>query len=394
MRVIKSILVLLCALFLAGHATAGSPGKNYSVAFSGAINGAGNVVVSAKFTNLAPPGSGASQISSASVSLGAGNPLKIFSGSSPTGVPAIISNDGSTASFYGLGPILGGQSATVTVTVSSCGEVLWDSAANTGTQLNGQPLTRDPGSTLGTSIACGTLACNPNPTAVQVPVFTALGQPLTDETSPQFVEILRGPYNSNGVCSTGLNFFVTNQLPAKARVHWPMNDDNGLHAVFAYTMNLPSNARPDVAWIDIGGLPSPFPVQDCTTTQLPAPYGVLNAKLTANKNQFNLDSTGFGSPPALQSYIVIDTEWMQVTDVQGNQVTVSRTNSLVNPAVVHAKGAFVMSTPAQPILTTVGPYSAGTLGLICMAGPPTGPNANGTYTFTFIDIGDGTILPR
>jgi hypothetical protein len=122
---------------------------------------------------------------------------------------------------------------------------------------------------------------------------------------------------------------------------------------------------------------------------------VLTAKLNANKNQFNIDTTGFNlALPTPGSYIVVDTEWMQVTAIQNNQVTVFRPNTVVNPAVVHAKDAFVMGTPLTPIVTTVGPYLAGTLGLICMAGPPTGPNTNGTYTFTFVDIGDGTIIPR
>ena len=390
MRIMKGILAVLCALFLVGQAIAEPPGKKYKVEFSGVVDsGSGNIVVSAKFTNLAPPGSGASNISSVSVSAGAGNPLTIFAGSSPTGVPAVIS--GNTAFFYNVGPILAGQSATVKVIVSSCGEFVWDSAANTGSQLNGQPFTRDASSILGASVACGQLACNSGVT--QVPVFTAPGQLLTDDTNPQFVEIMRGAYNSNGTCAAGLNYFVSNLLPAQAHVRWPMSDDNGLHAVFTYSLNLPSNARPDVAWIDIAGVPAPFPAPDCTSSQLPSPYGVLNARMNANKNDFFIDSTGFVSAPAVGAYIVIDTEWMQVTAVDGTHVYVSRSNTAVNPAVAHAKGSFIMSTPLQPIAVTVGPYQAGTLGLVCIASYPTAP-VNGTWPFVFIDIGDGWVLPK
>lgn len=399
MRLIRVFLALLCAVFMVGHATAqnGSgtpPPKKYSVVFSGALDTSGNVVVSAKFTNLAPPGSGASNISSVSVSTGSGNPLQILGGSDANGNAPIITNGGTTALFYSVGPVLGGQSTTVKVIVSSCGEVAWDSAANTGSQLNGQPFIRDASSILGTSIACGTLACGGNP--VQVPAFIAAGVPLTDDTSPQFVEIVRGAYNSNGSCSTGLNYFVTNQLPAKAHVRWPMTDDNGLHAVFAYTLNLPSGGRPFVAWKESGGLPIPFPAPDCTSTRLPSPYGVLNAKLNANKNQFNIDTTGFGSPPTSPGfYIVIDSEWMQVSAISGNQWTVTRTNSAVNPAVTHDKGAYIMSTPLRPITVAEGTadYPAGSLALMCVTNYPTTP-VNGTYPFSFIDIGDGWVVPN
>jgi hypothetical protein len=93
------------------------------------------------------------------------------------------------------------------------------------------------------------------------------------------------------------------------------------------------------------------------------------------------------------AYIVIDTEWMQVTAVDGMHVYVSRSNTAVNPAVAHTKGSFIMSTPLQPITATVGPYQAGTLGLVCIASYPTA-SVSGTWPFVFIDIGDGWVLPK
>ena len=345
---------------------------------------------------------------------------------------------GSSVSVQGMHPLKSGDSLTVTIGVSSCGDGAWSASAWTGSSLNGSSfdLSSDD-STLATSIPCGNVAGG---AAFNVP----------NSINPNCVIGERGYYDKDGSVPVGaLPFFVTNFAGGQLHFRWPDFQAGGDPlATFDYAVcgsgPLPPPGATQVAWLNADGSPASTPgtpayiqAQNCLEPDiLPAPYGTLTADLGPSGGTIPFGtgtqtipintttpsgphgSIGYpGSPPTDPSNpgtafdIVIGSERITVQVVcldndndptdsadctetdegEGEALAVVQRGVGGTTPAAHLAGALVMSTPL-PLLPTqpVGSfYQTGHQALMCIQGQSNFPNNTSptSHATTFIDIG-------
>ena len=379
------------------------------------------VKVVASFTNLSPPSTASSNISSLTLSMTVPG-MSIVNGTiggidySPTGPSGnVVWNSPTSITVTNMSPLKGQQTYALTLYVSSCGDAKWTGTANTGSQLNGDSFTLKTGASdpaLTTLVSCGTPDC------ADATVFSV--SDTTILSSAAFLRGVQGPFNKDGTCSP-VSYFVSNMLSLNQQLHfrWPVAGTGAQPtAVFAYSITLPASLTtptqrtPKVAWLNLDGSPAtsssgtdqpvyidPIP---CATDVLPAPYATLAASISKTSSQMKVNA--LVTPPATPFDVVVGTERMTVTSIQGGgpwRVTRAVGGT---QAASHSAGAFVMSTPL-PIFTTVpvstladgtdvtgsSPYTAGDQAQMCQAGATTHNVVDDTYTTPFIDIGDGYV---
>jgi hypothetical protein len=409
------------------------------------------VKVVATLMNMAPPSTSASNVGSFSLRIT--NPgVTIFAppgdaGHQPTGSTNGVVNgtavrvSDTQINVTGMSPLKAQQKYDLTFWVTSCGDALWDADVRTGSSLSGDTFTRvgdtfdssHLATNLQTLISCGTLACGQSTKIV------------ADEASnsPALV-VARGPFNSDGACSASSDFFASNKLPTdNNQVHfrWPVGNSDQKLAVWTYSVVSSNALVPKLAWLNNDGTkassafpdptiqPPPAPayldgnILQCQSGVLPQPYGVVST--SANQNTLTIkvntspQNAVLPTPTSFPFDIVIGTERMSVTGIQGSTWTVdgnpTRAKGGTSPSS-HPAGAKVMSTPL-PLLPTTTPFQAtladgvtpvtfppnkgylpGNQAQMCIVGAPTPvPPANpsdpptGEWSTTIIDIGDGWI---
>lgn len=428
--------MLLAAL--AWPAVAAKQEKNYSVEFllpPTALDGSPNpsytaddrlilpVTVTVYVKNESPPSTASSNASSLKFTI---------SGLVPVGVNcprAICTVDTSTGTVYVSNisqPIQAKEAYPVTLTANSCvvlGEAtIRDVHVYTGSQFTGAEFTASgsdssfpikqvlstrtpfefptspPFPTIATTgISCGDAPCN-----LDVTVPNILG----DTAGTSVMRIIRGP-DANGSCSaSNFDYFVTNNLwsastsdPLFRRLHASWSAP-GISPVFAYELTRASAATGwEVGWLPKPGTAVTIPAPVCvgattdeplSSADLPFPQfvGVLSQDLKANANKIKVDTLG-GLPPAIPTGglpIMIDNEWMLLTDTSSTGWDVTRIQSL---RAFHTTGATVATTP-MPLLSGVSsPYSNNTPAEMCMVW-----QSADTLTAWFIDGNDGWVLGR
>ncbi len=342
---------------------------------------------------------------------------------------------GSSVSVQGMHPLKSGDSLTVTIGVSSCGDGAWSASAWTGSSLNGSSfdLSSDD-SSLATSISCGN-------------VVSGAEFNVPNSINPDCVIGERGYYDKDGSVPVGaLPFFVTNFTGGQLHFRWPDFQAGGDPlATFDYAVcasgPLPPPGTTKVAWLNADGSPASTPgtpayitAQNCLENAnfLPAPYGALMiGGLPADAgtgSTIPIDTTtpppgphgsiGYpGSPPTDPNHpgtsfdIVIGTERITVQVVcldndndptdsadctetdegEGEALAVVLRGVGGTTPAAHPMGALVMSTPlpllpAQPAGSF---YQTGHQALMCIQGRSNFPNDTSptSHATTFIDIG-------
>jgi hypothetical protein len=413
------------------------------------------VKVQAFLKNEAPPSTSASNIGSFELLIT--NPgVTIFvdadhrpSGATNgvvNGTPIVVADPTTNANtrivVNNMSPLKGKEIYVLTFWVTSCGDALWDANVRTGASLSGDTFTRindniDSSTHLATNlqtlISCGTLDCGESIDLVN------------DEASqtPELV-VARGPYNSDGTCGAGSTFYASNKLlTAQGQVHfrWPVGSADQPLAVWTYQVVSANSAVPKLAWLNNDGskASAAFPdptvqppqqpayldgsILQCQFTNgqpgvLPAPYGVLSANANINANTIKVNTSPQNAvlpTPSTPFDIVIGTERMRVTVVQGTTWTVTRPTGGTSGAP-HSSGSKVMSTPlpllpdapvppTAPFKATLAdgtvldaptysaapfPYTFGKQAQMCVVGTPS-PNGDGTYSTTIMDLSDGWV---
>jgi len=379
------------------------------------------VKVVASFTNLSPPSTAASNISSLTLSMPLPG-MSIVNGTiggvdySPTGSSGnVVWTSPTSITVTNMAPLKGQQTYALTLYVSSCGDAKWTGTANTGSQLNGDAFTLKTGAddpALATLVSCGTPDCA-NAATFSVSDTTIL-------SSDAFLTGVQGPYSKDGAC-VPVSYFVSNMLSLNRQLHfrWPVTGTGAQPtAVFAYSITLPAtlttptSRTPKVAWLNLDGSPATSsngtdqPVYidpiSCATDVLPAPYATLSQSISKASSQIKVNALVV--PPAPPFDVVVGTERMTVTSIQGGgpwRVTRAVGGT---QAASHSAGAYVMSTPlptfvAVPVSTLAdgtdvtgsSPYAVGDQAMMCQAGDTTHNTVDDTYTTPFIDIGDGYV---
>jgi hypothetical protein len=377
------------------------------------------VRVVATFTNLSPPTTASSNISSLTLSMAVPG-MSIVNDPMPTGTSGnVVRTSPTSITVTNMTPLKGGgQQYTLTLYVSSCGDTTWTGTANTGSQLNGQPFklktaAGDP--SLETLVSCGTPDCaNPQgPQAFSVVDTTIL--------STAYLTGVQGAFNKDGAC-TPVNYFVSNMLSLNGQLHfrWPVTGAGAQPtAAFQYEITLPASLTtsasrtPRVGWLNLdgsqatssNGTDTPVYVDPllCLSAQLPAPIATLDTSISKTASQMKV--TPVGTVPTVPFDVVMGTERMTVTSTQGGgpwRITrgVGGTN-----AAGHSAGAFVMSTPLPIFLTTPvstlangsvvapasSPYQVGDQAQVCKTGDTVHNTTDDTYTTPLIDIGDAYV---
>jgi hypothetical protein len=352
---------------------------------------------------------------------------------------------GSTVSVKNMHPLKSGQSLSVTIYLSTCGDVQWAGAtAWTGSSLNGQSFNLDlAGSSLETDIPCGDVANGD--------AFTVL-----DSLNPCLITGQRGLYDKDGnKPNVAIPYFVTNTLNSDEQVHfrWPDIADlvgNDPAAAFEYNIcssgPLPPRDGPgatEVAWLNMEdgspvsepGTPAFIPALDCIPPSqgdvndpavfLPVPYGTLVASVGAGDTTITVDTSQGAIPPPLLPHanstfdIIIGTERMTVIackdgdDLGGGEGDASECGESGEPpqvwTVTRAVGGttatqhtvnpdgpsvMVMYTPLPLLPADTGfPYQTNPPGgqlqaQMCIAKRVEAPD-HSQHTTSFIDIGDG-----
>jgi hypothetical protein len=398
---------------------------------------------------LAPPGQASAPFTLSATVKNEGNStvnsfqLMVVSGLTVVGVDQPATGNatftGGSVSVKNMRPLKSGDSLTVTLRVSSCGDGTWSATAWTGAALNGQTFDLVLAhSTLATKILCGSLGAG-------VANFI-----VPDSLNPDCVTVTRGFYDKDGSSPAGtLDIFVTNTVPINDQLHfrWPDFQVGGdPRATFEYTVcgtgPLPQHRVPpattQVAWLNTDmspasspGIPAYIDAQDCLyPAVLPQPYGTLAAAVlvgdaTITVNALSPTGAHGSIAHALPPFdIFVGTERMTVTDVSSDDGPAGDLSDpgdfaedepevevwTVTRAVLdgtfpgaYLAGQLVMSTPLPPLPAGTGlPYVAAghpaagkfVQAQMCIAaqtesGPVASPTA---HTTTFIDIGDGNIL--
>jgi hypothetical protein len=396
MNCLRNILCISTAMLLATFALpsgADNGKKMYSLAMA---------IVSAPPAQTTPPftvaatikNEGNSTINSFSLSV---TGLTIVAVDAPANGTAAGAFPGASVSVTHMHPLKSGDSLTLTLHVSSCGDGAWSAVVWNGSSLNGQSFNLVPAdSTLATSIPCGNLASGAS--------FT-----VPDSLNPSCFTGQRGYYDKDGSIPAGaLLYFVTN-LVSQQHFRWPDFQTGGdPFATFEYTICGPGPLPEitDVAWLNMDGSPASTPgtpaylvAQDCLEPdQLPTPYGTLTANVGLTDSTIAVDTTTPaggppagsipypGSPPTSPQNpgtafdIVIGTERITVQlvctdndqdpsdtsdctetqDGEGIALAVVQRGVGGTTATTHPAGALVMSTPL-PLLPegVAAPYTAG-----------------------------------
>ncbi len=272
------------------------------------------------------------------------------------------------------------------------------------------------------SVACDSVACNVK--------FTVEAEPgvCANSTDPDCMGGIRGPTNSDGTTDAAacapVYTYVTNKsflypdISSSLLFAWlTITGDHNPVAVFAYKVNVQSVAEPvwQVGWLPDLQAPVSIVTPYCnghlsapwTDTFPDPPSGVLailpknlgvaaEVKVNANK----VEVAPIAPVPPIGSYIVIETEVMQITGSNSNSWFVDR------PApVFHSAGKFVVSTPFEPLVNdytgtaySLGqgfpPYTLLSQTKMCMATQPQFDSTTETWSAWFIDNGDGLISWR
>jgi len=399
------------------------------------------VKVVAFLRNEAPPSTSASNVGSFELLItNPGVTILTDAAHQPTGAVNGVPNGTAVATsptriLVTVGaPLKGQQTYALTFWVTSCGDALWDANVRTGASLSGDTFTRikdniDPSTHLATNlqtlISCGTMACGDTVDLV------------ADEASqsPELV-VMRGPFNSDGACSATSTFFASNKLlTANGQVHfrWPVGDADQKLAVWTYAVVSTNSSVPKLAWLNKDGskasaaLPDPTQpgqvpayldgsILQCQLTNgqpgvLPQPFGVLSNSANQNTTTIKVNTSPQNAilpTPAAPFDIVIGTERMHVTNVQGTTWTVERHTGLT-AADNHPAGAKVMSTPLPllpasgfqatladntPLVPAPSPYTFGKQAQVCIVGAPTPvvPATNPpTWSTTIMDLSDAWV---
>ena len=340
-------------------------------------------------------------------------------------------------------PIQAQQTFDVTLLVTSCVVVndanVGGVAVYTGSQLNGDtfaPLAKNdsafpmvltlskrteatqttPLTITATGISCGTIGCSQS---FPVENFTCSSASATD-----CVNTIRGN-NKDGVCSTNVDYFVTNLLRSTTNPLLHFNWATDPAAAFAYELTVqPANPTSEPAW-QLSWLPTSGPpvfigAPLCIGADLsqyppalipfPQSYGTLSASVKTNDKFIYVDTSSgqvtVPSPfPSGGFPIIVGTERMQVTKINTNKWTVSRAQGGTSPTAPGV-GAPVMSTPL-PLLTSAqfstdsatknaqlaAGYFVGQQAQMCRTAI-SHDNGNGTWSTWIMDIGDGWVLGR
>jgi len=402
------------------------------------------VKVKALLRNEAPPSTSASNVGSWELLItNPGVTILMDAAHRPSGATNGVVNGTAVATsptrilITNMSPLKAQQTYELTFYVTSCGDALWDANVRTGASLSGDAFTRIKdnidlsthlATNLQTLISCGTLACGDNVDLV------------ADEASqsPELV-VTRGPYNSDGSSCALSSFFASNKLlTANGQVHfrWPVGDADQKLAVWTYDVVSSNSSVPKLAWLNNDGskasaaFPDPLvqppqvpayldgSILKCQLTNgqpgvLPQPYGVLSNNANLNTTTIKVNTSPQNAvlptptpPPPFD--IVIGTERMQVTLVQGSTWTVVRSTGGTS-ASTHSATAKVMSTPL-PLLPpdTVffqatladgtllnpapSPYTSGKQAQMCIVGSPTPLGTiPETWSTTIMDFSDGWV---
>jgi hypothetical protein len=339
-------------------------------------------------------------------------------------------------------PIQAQQTFDVTLLVTSCVVVndanVGSITAYTGSQLNGDtfvPLAKNdsafpmvltlskrieatqttPLTITATGISCGTIGCNGS---FAVENFTCSSASVTD-----CVSTIRGN-NKDGVCSTSVDYFVTNLLRSGTNPLLHFNWATDPAAAFAYQLTVkpqpPADPGWQLSWLPVSGAPVFISAPLCigadlgqyppSTIPFPKSYGALTASVKTSDKFIYVDtSTGqvaVPSPfPSNGFPIVVGTERMQVTKINTNKWTVSRAQGGTSPTTPGI-GAPVMNTPLPLLADAQFSTDTGTRNAQLAAGYFVGQqaqmcraalshdNQDGTWSTWVMDIGDGWVLGR
>jgi hypothetical protein len=221
--------------------------------------------------------------------------------------------------------------------------------------------------------------------------------------------------------------FVTS---SQLHFRWPTSD--GPKASFQYQV-YSDTATPKVGWLNKDGIVADksdgsdevayIDAPQCTSGQLPAPYGSLSQVATASATQIKVNTSapaGAVLPvPQVPFPIIIGSERMRVDSIQGTTWLVTRVSVDVTATgnteqVRHPAGALVMSTPL-PLLSTSASVAATFManGVVVTHDPPLPSpyvvydqaqmcivpgypiaqdfDPTTTWLIRFLDIGDGWV---
>jgi hypothetical protein len=447
LQFLSAITIALFALTV--DAAQSSVDKQFGIAVNPTVLVAGAVdqPVTVTFTNRSPK-NGNSYINSVKLVVPAGVTSVTFvsattingTTSTPGGASAPLTvGPGGMLSINGFTGVKPGGSLQLNLKYSvdaaaTCSVSAWTGAAYTGNSFNGDPFVPYPSADSNVApayVGCdGILACN-DPTVIKPANLGA--------NSPGYAATTRSFYNKDGTTNgTGcvpVPYSFTNQLIASNQLHlkWLSQET----AVFTTSANsalraldpVPSPGtgpsgwtdakRPRVAWVESApNVPVPVPGLACLgtnpPTNLPAPYGTLSAAIGTSTGPISITAMSGGAvlPTTTSTFpIVIGTERMtiQYDATLGTFAMLTRGEGGTGPAVTHAAGALVMSTPL-PLIPNIAPFNAfgptspyfpGNQAQMCVleyGWQSGGVNANGeplVFDFaTVIDIGDGWVFPN
>jgi hypothetical protein len=329
-------------------------------------------------------------------------------------------------------PVKPGETLTLTLQVSSCGDGAWSARAFTGSPLVGQQfgavnLDFTPEALpIATPLSCGNLACGAG---------QGEGGPIAvpDTLNPGDILVERGTWDKNGtqpadVCAgTGIAYFVTNNVDVNDQVHfrWPVSGDGSdSAAAFQFTVfgEGPIPAITNVAWFNKDGSPASSPGTpdfipglpcNAYANFLPTPYGTLISDNGTDTLHVDTTVGGVAAVPvaSVPFDVFIENERLTISAVDATNIadeiwTVSARNvgGVVGTVPHTAANLLVMSEPL-PIMTitqgAVGEYVANHQAQMCISDQEESDNDGGElgdesgepsptdHSTTFIDIGDG-----
>ena len=275
-------------------------------------------------------------------------------------------------------PIQAQAQATVTLKVITCGDarIAGVPLVYNGATLSGQTFAPGGKVVSEATISCGALAC---------------GQSFLENDIAGF----RGRYNNDGSCSVLNSYFVTNTLPLDGRLHFEWILTPQSREAFVYAADVTTGAPLSFSWRDdANGNPVFITATNCEpspsspTAALPFPYGTLITSLSRTASTLKIALASGVTVPAVPFRIVVESERMVVTAINGTSWTVQRAADGTT-AATHAASAMVMSTHLPPMLPLVAPspYSNDYYARMCIA--TTVNNGDNTSTIWILDGGDG-----
>jgi len=370
MNSLRKVVGILLAMTFAVFAlpAIGGPTKQYSLNMEvgPVVAGKGTQVI-AHLTNRSPPGVGASNISSWTISITSAAGVKIVGFDQPASgnvTPNPIPSGGVTSlSVTNMSPLKAAKTFDLVMYVAGCGDggQTWGAHVFPGSSLSGDEFALLAPYQLGTDVPCAVLGCGDSFTVVRADLS---GPPAT-------VPVTRGPYNSDGTCNTSTRLFVANLLTTstgKVVVKWPVADEADAEpdAAFGFTVSNSSTA-PLLAWKnyqDVNGdtgipafVSTTNPALTCNAPNsandwFPRPYGRLLATVSSHDNKIKVGTIGVASPVSwptvFPSDLIVGDEVMTVTKIIGDTWFVDRANP-----ESHSLPLLVMYTPLKQLTTVV-----------------------------------------